>query len=75
MADRIRELRQKRHLRQHEVAAALGIPPSTYSAYETGRIPWTCELVIKLVCFYGVNADYLVGLTDISTPYPPPRPR
>ena len=68
MADRIRELRLKRHLRQQEVAVALGIPP-----YETGRIPWTRELVIKLACFYEVNADYLVGLTDISAPYPPPR--
>ena len=73
MADRIRELRLKRHLRQQEVAVALGIPPRTYSSYETVRIPWTCELVIKLACFYGVNADYLVGLTDISAPYPPPR--
>lgn len=75
MTDRIRELRIKRHLRQRDVVAALRVSPRMYSAYETGRIPWTCRMLMKLAIFYEVNADCLVGWTAISALYPPPKQR
>ena len=70
MTDRIRDLREDGDLTQKDVAAALGISLRSYSGYETGRSLWPCDLGIKLARFYGVNVDYLLGLTNISAPYP-----
>ena len=48
----------------------LGVSQNTYSQYETGVIPFTDQVLIKLADFYGVSIDYLTDRTNIKTPYP-----
>ena len=70
ICDSIKALREDRDLRQREISEMLGVAQTTDSQYETGKIPWTDEILIKLALFYGVSVDYLLGLTDEKSPYP-----
>lgn len=67
---RIRDLREDSDLTQKAVSAALRCDQSLYSKYERGERPLPLELAEKLADFYGVSVDYLLGRTDIRTPYP-----
>ena len=58
---RIRELREDRDLTQTALADYLGVRQTTYSKYELGRIEVPVEVLIKLVDYYQVSLDYLVG--------------
>ncbi len=72
---RIRELREARGLKQRQVASVLGICQSTYSNYESGRLKVPIVILRNLEGFYQVSADYLLGLTDNPSPYPPGKKR
>lgn len=67
---RIRDLRNDRGLTQQELADYLHISQNTYCQYEIGTSRFPLDVVIKLAEYYNVSLDYLVGLTDVSTPYP-----
>lgn len=67
---RIRELREDRDLKQKELADYLGVHQTTYSDYELGRLNVPVAALHQLADFYGVSVDYLLGRTDIPTPYP-----
>ncbi len=60
----LRAIREDRDLRQKEIAKLLHVSQNTYSQYETGVIPLTAEILIKLADFYGVSIDYLLDRTD-----------
>ena len=49
---------------QKQVAASLNIDQRVYSRYETGINSLTVALVYDLCEFYGVSADYLLGISD-----------
>ena len=66
---RIRDLREDRDLTQTAIAKILGCTQQTYSRYESGEITIDIYNLIKLAKFYNTACDYLLGLTDISTPY------
>ena len=66
---RIRDLREDRDLTQTAIAKILGCTQQTYSRYESGEITIDICNLIKLAKFYNTSCDYLLGLTDISTPY------
>ncbi len=70
---RIRDLREDSDLKQREVSSAILCDQSLYSKYERGERPLPLELADKLADFYHVSVDYLIGRTDIKTPYPPKR--
>jgi transcriptional regulator with XRE-family HTH domain len=60
LEERLRLLREKRGLKQKEVAARLGLSPNTLSRYETGeRVP-DYKTLVQLAEFYQVTADYLL---------------
>lgn len=59
---RIRELRNDKDLTQEQVANHLGIKQTVYSRYETGKNDIKIEQLKKLCLFYGVSADYVLGL-------------
>ena len=61
---RMRNLREDRDLAQREVAAVLNKSQQGYSHIEEGRAELKIEDLIKLCEFYGVSADYFIGLTD-----------
>ncbi len=69
MRMRIRDLREDSDLTQREIADYLMCDQSLYSKYERGERVLPLEAAIKLAQYYHTSIDYLVGLTDISTPY------
>ncbi len=66
--NRIRELRERKGLRQIDVAEATGIDQKTLSNYETGKTNPDSYALIRLADFFGVSIDYLVGRCDILFP-------
>lgn len=70
MYKRLRDLREDNDLLQKDVAEYLQCSQTCYSSYEIGKRGVPVDVLIKLAKFYGVSLDYLVGLTDVSTPYP-----
>ena len=67
---RLKDLREDLDLTQHELAMYLHIKQNTYSQYENGQRQIPLEQLIKLAKYYKTSTDYLLGLTDIKTPYP-----
>ena len=61
---RIRELREKNGITQHELAQRLGMLQPQYFRYEQGTRDVPSEMLIRLADIYGVSIDYLLGQTD-----------
>lgn len=61
---RLRELREKRGLRQSEVAAMMGVVTRQYQRYEVGEQEPKLAGWIFLADFYNVSMDYLIGRSD-----------
>ena len=70
MQHRLRDLREDADLNQTQVANYLGMFQTGYSKYETGENDIPTQVLIKLARFYGTSVDYILGLSDIRTPYP-----
>lgn len=60
----IRLIRKERGLSQEDVAEILSTTQQQYSKYENGTNEIPVRHVITLCKFYGVSADWLLGLTD-----------
>jgi transcriptional regulator with XRE-family HTH domain len=58
--DRLKRLREARHLSQREVAEDLGIPQTTYSGYENNKREPDSTILIKIGAYFGVSLDYLL---------------
>lgn len=54
---------------QKEVAAILGIDQRVYSNYETGKREIPTRFLVMLADYYKTSTDYILGRTNISTPY------
>lgn len=67
---RLKDLREDRDLTQRQIAEVLHIKQNTYSQYESGKRQLPLDALIRLAQFYKVSTDFLLGLTDISEPYP-----
>ena len=67
---RIRDLREDNDLNQTQVAEILQVHQTTYSDYELGRLNVPVSALHTLADFYHVSVDYLLGRTDVKTPYP-----
>jgi transcriptional regulator with XRE-family HTH domain len=67
---RIRDLREDADLKQRQLADYLHCDQSLYSKYEREERPLPLEYAEKLADFYNVSVDYLLGRTDLKTPYP-----
>ena len=61
---RMRDLREDRDLLQREVAEILGTSQTMYARYERGANELPVHHLITLCRFYGVSADYFLGLSD-----------
>lgn len=66
---RIRDLREDHNLTQAEVAKFLNIKQNTYSQYENEQRQLPLSCLIALAKFYKTSTDYILGLTDIKSPY------
>ena len=60
----LRKIRTARKFSQEDIAEVLGIIQQQYSRYETGQNEIPVHHVITLCKFYGISADWLLGLTE-----------
>jgi len=70
MLQRLRDFREDRDISQREMAEFLNVAQTTYSDYELGKINIPLDTLRKLALFFDTSIDYLLELTDVSTPYP-----
>ena len=61
---RIRDLREDRDLTQREVGQIIHKSQQGYSHIEEGRAELKIEDLVTLCRFYGVSADFFVGMSD-----------
>ena len=59
---KIRNLRQDKDQTQSEIAKILNTSQSYYAKYENGKHPLPIEHLKTLCEYYGVSADYILGL-------------
>lgn len=59
--ERLKELRQNRHLKGQEVAKILGIATSTYVSYENRNSQPAFTVLCDIANLFGVSIDYLLG--------------
>ena len=67
---RLKDIREDRDFTQQQIAQVLHIKQNTYSQYESGKRQLPLEALVDLAQFYHVSTDYLLGLTEVSDPYP-----
>lgn len=60
--ERIRELREDNDKTQAEIAKLINIGQSYYSKQERNEKPFQINQIITLCNYYGVSADYVLGL-------------
>lgn len=60
---RLRELREKKKLRQEQVAEITNVNKSAISLYESGMRQPSLDMLIVFARFYKVSTDYLLGIS------------
>ena len=64
IATRIKELRNERALSLEKMSELTKISKSAISRWENGNADIASDYLIVLCKFFGVSADYLLGLED-----------
>ena len=67
--NRLRDLREDKDLKQKDLARVLQIHQTTYSDYELDKLNVPVQTLHILADFYHVSVDYLLGRTNVKTPY------
>ncbi|MBQ8540594.1 MAG: helix-turn-helix transcriptional regulator [Clostridia bacterium] len=67
---RLKDLREDSDIKQKTIADFLHIKQNTYSQYENCQRQLPIDILIQLADFYNVSTDYILGITDVKTPYP-----
>lgn len=66
--ERLRELREKRHITQVRLSIAAEVSQETISAYESGKAMPSTETLIKLADFLNTSTDYLLERINEDIP-------
>ncbi len=61
---RIRDLREDNDKTQQEIADVLGTSQTMYARYERGANELPIHHLLTLCKYYGVSADYILGLSE-----------
>lgn len=61
LSNNLEKLRKQTKLTQKKFANELGIPYTTYNAYELSKSIPTLDTLIKIADYFNVSLDYLVG--------------
>ena len=64
MAERLKALRIEQNIGQNLLAKELQISNASISYWENGKQEPSAQAIFKLADYFGVSADYLLGLTD-----------
>ena len=62
--ERLKALRVEKNIGQNALAKELALSNASISYWETGKQMPTAEAIFKIALFFGVSADYLLGITD-----------
>ena len=68
---RLRNIREDRDYTQAQIGKILNKSQQGYNHIEAGRAELKIEDLVRLCKFYGVSADYLIGLVDHPVAYDP----
>ena len=60
--ERLTNLRNDKDIDQATISNILGVKQSAISKYEKRRVQYKVDDIIKLCLYYGVSADYILGL-------------
>lgn len=71
MKNRIRELREERHMTQVRLSIELGVSQETVSAYEKQKHYPSYIQLVKMSELFHTSIDYLMGRSDIRNPIKP----
>lgn len=66
----IRKTREKKGISMRQAALDMGFPYTTYVNYEKGISEPNSEALVKIAVYYGVSADYLLGVEPKESPSP-----
>lgn len=66
--ERLKELREKRHITQVRLSIATEVSQETISAYESGKAMPSAETLIKLADFLNTSTDYLLNRINNDQP-------
>lgn len=69
-AERLKEARNLKHVKQREMAEYLQIGLRSYQNYEGGQREPDFKTLVALADFLDVSTDYLLGRTNRQEPYP-----
>lgn len=64
---KLKEVRNKHHYSQKQVAEGIGISETLYQKYEYGKTKPAYDVIIKLCKYFNISADYLLGLSNDPT--------
>ena len=65
--ERLKQLRREKNLTQEQLADVFGIARNSIFSYETGRRIPDIEVLKSYAGYFGVTADYLLGISDNRT--------
>ena len=66
---KLRELREEKGISQLKLAMDLNMNQNSISRYENGRREADYSTLIRFADYFDVSVDYLIGRTDIKTPF------
>lgn len=69
LQERLKLLRNNNKITQRQLAKDLNVSPSTIALYETGDRNPDSIMLKKIASYFNVSIDYLLGNTNIETPY------
>lgn len=69
-AERLKDCREKAHLKQTELADKLGVSRGSISFYENGDRTADIEFLSNAAKFFDVSTDWLLGLTKVKSTDP-----
>lgn len=64
-SEKLKMLREARHLTQLQVAEQVGISKAMISAYETAIKTPSVEMLIRLARLFNVSVDYLISVDSL----------
>ena len=67
---RLKDLREDSDTLQKEISEYLNISQQLYSLYENNKRQIPIDILIKAAFYFNTSTDYLLGITNVSKPYP-----
>ncbi|MDS0525013.1 helix-turn-helix domain-containing protein [Clostridium sp. SHJSY1] len=66
LSDRLKELRKENNMTQSDLGKILGVGKTTISMYENGNSTPNDEIKLKIVEYFNISLDYLLGKSEIK---------